>query len=142
MTMRSRSIPVLHLLALSIGLLLALPCRAAEEIPPGLANSTPEQRAKAQTLVMKEKLGLTEQQLPKVEAINLQAAQKMEPVLKGNERPLMKLQAMKSIEQEKEAALQGVFTPAQFQQFQAAREEIKQKVEQRLMEKKTEGGAP
>ena len=34
-----------------------------EQIPPELANSTPQERAKALTLVMKEKLALTPEQL-------------------------------------------------------------------------------
>jgi len=124
-------------------LALMMPSSAvAQQIPPEVANSTPEQRAKVQTLVMKEKLGLTQEQLPKVEAINLQAAQKMEPVLKGNEGPLIKMRTTKAVEQEKEAALQNVLTPPQFQQLQAAREEIKQKVEQKLMEQRAGGGGP
>jgi hypothetical protein len=44
-----------------------------------LAHTTPQQRAEAQTALMKERLGLGAPQLPKVQAINLEAAQKMGP---------------------------------------------------------------
>src|SRR5262245_6440648 len=99
---------------LLFALALALPAVAgAQEIPPGLANSTPQERAMAQTLVMKEKLGLSSEQVPKVEAINLDTAQKVEPVLKGNERPLIKLRTIKQAEQERDTALQKVLTPQQ-----------------------------
>jgi hypothetical protein len=123
----------LALLALA---LCAAPGVAAAQLPPELANSTPQERAKALTLVMKEKLALTPEQLPKVEAINLDAAQKMEPVLKGSEGPLVKMRTSKQVEQAKESALQNVLTPPQFQQFLAGRDEMKQKAEQKLMEKR------
>lgn len=122
--------------------LLAYTGAIAQQIPPEIANSTPEQRAAAQTAAMEKKLSLTADQVPKVEAINLQAAQKMEPVLKGTEGPLAKLRTSKAVEQEKETALQGVLTPAQFQQFLAAREELKQAVEQRLKAKQAGGASP
>jgi hypothetical protein len=112
------------------------PGMTAAQVPPELANSTPQERAKALTLVMKEKLALTPEQLPKVEAINLDATQKMEPVLKGSEGPLVKMRTTQQVEQAKESALQSVLTPPQFQQFLTGREEMKQKAEQKLMEKR------
>jgi hypothetical protein len=120
---------------LALGLWIA-PGPASAQLPPELANSTPQERAKAATLVMKEKLALSSEQLPKVEAINLEAAQKMEPVLKGSEGPLVKMRTTKQVEQAKESALQNVLTPQQFQQFLASRDEMKQKAEQKLMEKR------
>jgi hypothetical protein len=115
---------------------------SAQELGPALMKSTPAERARVQTLVMKEKLHLTEQQIPKVEAINLQTAEKLEPVIKGNGGPFEKMRAARAAEQEKQTALQGVLTPQQFQDFLAAREEMRTKVEQRLAEKKAAGGAP
>jgi hypothetical protein len=127
---------------LALALWVAPGSASAQQIPPELANSTPQERAKALTLVMKEKLALTPEQLPKVEAINLDAAQKMEPVLKGSEGPLVKMRTSKQVEQSKEAALQSVLTPQQFQQFLAGREEMKQKAEQKLLEKRKQGAQP
>ena len=119
-----------------------VPTLARAQIPPEAASSTPQERAKLQTLVMKEKLALTPEQLPKVEAINLDAAQKMEPVLKSSEGPLIKMRTTKQVDQAKEAALQNLLTPQQFQQYLAGREEMKQKVEQKLMEKGKPGAQP
>jgi Spy/CpxP family protein refolding chaperone len=115
---------------------------SAQELGPALMKSTPGERAEVQTLLMKEKLHLTEQQVPKIHAINLQTAQKLEPVIKGNEGPLVKLRTVRAAEQEKEAALQGVLTPEQFQAFLAAREELRQKLEERLAQRKAAGAAP
>jgi hypothetical protein len=125
---------------LALALWIAPGVAPAQQIPPEVASSTPQERAKVLTLVMKEKLALTPEQLPKVEAINLDAAQKMEPVLKGSEGPLVKMRTSKQVEQGKEAALQNVLTPQQFQQFLAGRDEMKQKAEQKLMEKRKSSG--
>lgn len=125
-------------------LALALPPGAFAQagLPPAVANSTPAERAKIQTALMKEKLALTPEQLPRVEAINLDTAQKMDPVLKGSERPLQKARAARQIEQDKDTKLQGVLTPAQFQTWQASQAEMKQELEQKLIEKRATGGTP
>jgi len=136
---RLRTIPR-FLVLLALTLWIAPGVAPAQQIPPEVASSTPQERAKVLTLVMKEKLALTPGQLPKVEAINLDAAQKMEPVLKGSEGPLVKMRTTKQVEQGKEAALQNVLTPQQFQQFLAGRDEMKQKAEQKLMEKRKSSG--
>ena len=129
---RSGRVPrTLVLLALCLWL---EPTLARAQLPPELASSTPQERAKALTLVMKEKLALTPEQLPKVEAINLDAAQKMEPVLKGSEGPLIKMRTAKQVDGAKEAALQSVLSPQQFQQYLSSRDEMKQKAEQKLLE--------
>ena len=136
---RLRRIPRTIVL-LALALWIAPGVAPAQQIPPEVASSTPQERAKVLTLVMMEKLALTPEQLPKVEAINLDAAQKMEPVLKGSEGPLVKMRTTKQVEQGKEAALQNVLTPQQFQQFLAGRDEMKQKAEQKLMEKRKSSG--
>src|SRR5262245_34044859 len=77
----------------------------------GLKNTTPQERATAQTAMMKTKLGLTEEQTPKVAAINLKYAEKMEPIIKGTKGPLMKMRDAQGIQQEKEAELKQLLTP-------------------------------
>jgi len=120
---------------------LALPIVAAAQDPSAaLAKSTPEERAAFQTEYMKTKLALADEQAPKVQSINLDAAQKMEPVIKGTDGPLVKLRQARAIEAEKEAALQGVLTPDQFQKFLAMKDELRQKLEQKMAEKAT--GSP
>ena len=119
-----------------VALALVAPGSAWAQGPSdALQSSTPQERATFQTEYMKDKLALTPEQLPKVSALNLDTAQKMEPVLKGSEGPLMKARAMKGIEAQKETALQGILTPDQFQKFLTLREEMKQKLEQKLADK-------
>jgi len=101
-----------------------------------LADSTPEMRAKIQTELMTKKLGLKAEQIPKVQEINLKYAQKMDPVLKGNEGPLVKMRVAKAIDQDKEAELGKALTPEQYQQYLASKQEMREQLEQRIQEKK------
>lgn len=130
-------------LAFRFALVLSLLVSAAAHAQgpsEALQSSTPQERATFQTEYMKHKLSLTAEQLPKVSAVNLDTAQKMDPILKGSQGPLMKMRAMKAIEDQKETQLQGILTPEQFQAFLAAREELKQKLEEKLAAK-AGGGA-
>ena len=121
-----------RLAAAAIAALLASsPIFAGAQIDE-LQNTTPKERATAQTLFMKKKLGLTAEQLPKVEALNLQYAEKLEPVLKGDSGPLMKMRAMKEANQEKQAEMKGILSPQQFQQYLAAQEEMRDEVLEQL----------
>jgi len=104
-----------------------------------LKDTTPKERAAAQTAMMKSKLELTDAQTPKIAAINQKYADRMEPVIKGSEGPLMKMRAAKQIETEKEADLKGVLTPDQFQKFLAAKEEMRQKMLDRVTEQRAHG---
>jgi len=101
-----------------------------------LANSTPEMRAKIQTELMTKKLGLKADQIPKVQEINLKYARKMQPVLKGNEGPLVKMRAAKAIDQDKEAELGKVLTQEQYQQYLASKQEMREQLEKRIEEKR------
>ena len=123
------------LVTLALALLSLAPLAAAQELSPALAKSTPEQRAAIQTDLMKDKLALSAEQLPNVQAINLDTAKKMEPVIKGDDGPLVKLRQARAIESQKEASLRDVLTPDQFQKFLALRDELKQKLEEKLLEK-------
>jgi hypothetical protein len=97
-----------------------------------LKSSTPQQRADAQTEYMQSKLALTPDQTPKVAAINLEYAQQMDPILKGSDGPLVKMRAMRGIQDAKDGELQGVLTPEQFTQYQAMKEEMREKIEKKL----------
>jgi hypothetical protein len=103
-----------------------------------LKDTTPEQRAKAQTDLMKAKLSLTSGQAGKVADLNLKYAKKMEPVIKGSAGPFMKMREVKQINQEKEAELKQILSPEQFEKFLAAREEMREKFEERI-EKSAQG---
>jgi hypothetical protein len=118
------------------GLLLLLSTAASAQLA-ALKKTTPQQRATVLTDLMKKRLNLSGDQLQKASAINLEYANKVQPVIDGADRPLEEMREMKAINQQKEAALKNVLTPAQFQQYEAAKAEIRQKFEQRIMQ----GGA-
>src|SRR5262245_23649786 len=93
-----------------------------------LAHTTPQQRAEVQTALMKERLGLDAAQLAKVQAINLESAQQMEPVIKGSEGPLLRMRQAQAIETQKTEALRAVLTPPQLEKYLASKEEMRQKL--------------
>ena len=96
-----------------------------------LKDRTPEERAQAQTAFMKSALDLTTDQVPKVEAINLKYAQKMEPVIQGSGSQGEKLHQAIQINQEKEAELEQILSAEQFQKYQSFKEEMRKKFIQR-----------
>jgi len=109
---------------------------AAAEAQTGmdaLKNSTPAERARLQTDMMKSKLSLTPDQTTKVAAINDKYAQRMEPIIKGQEGPLARLRQMREIGAAKEAELKGVLSPDQFQKYLAEKAEMREKFEDKLV---------
>lgn len=129
--MRRSSIVPAGLLPVMMLLLVA----GASAQPEALKKSTPEERAKLQTAFLRERLSLTEEQLPKVSAINLKSAEKMQPVITGDQGPFKKRREMKEIGDEKDAEMKGVLTADQYTKYLAAKEEMQEKLKKRLMEK-------
>lgn len=126
--------------AVAVALLLASGVASAQDEIDAVRKLPPEARAKLQTALMKEKLSLTPEQLPKIEAINLATAQKLQPVLEGGGGALERARALRANEAERDTALQPVLTPQQFQQWLAVKREIRQKVEEQAIEKGRAGG--
>jgi hypothetical protein len=93
-----------------------------------LKDTTPAERAKAQTAMMKGKLGLTDAEVAKVGPINMKYAEKMEPIIKGDKLPLMKMKDMREVEGQKEAELKGILTADQLTKFEASKEEMMEKL--------------
>jgi len=98
-----------------------------------LKQSTPQERARIQTDMMKTKLGLSPDQLTKVAAINEKYAQQMQPIIQSSEGPFMRMRQMREVSTAKEAELKGVLSPGQFQKYLAEEEEMKEKFEERLL---------
>jgi hypothetical protein len=121
------------LLVTAMSLLIVVAAGAQNEMEK-LKSSTPEERARLQTEMMKTKLGLTPDQTPKVAAINQKYAQRMEPIIKGQEGPLMRLRQMREVGQAKEAELKGVLSPEQFQKYLAEKQEMREKFEDKLIQ--------
>jgi len=93
-----------------------------------LKDTTPAERAKAQTAMMKTKLGLTEAEAAKVGPINMKYAERMEPIIKGSEGPLKRMEAVHAVEQAKETELKGILTADQFAKFEANKQEMMEKL--------------
>jgi LTXXQ motif family protein len=98
-----------------------------------LKNTTPEQRAKIQTDMMKTKLTLTPEQTSAIGAINEKYAKQMEPIIKGTEGPFAKMRQMRQVSQAKEAELKAALSPAQFQKYLAEKEEMREQFEEKLL---------
>jgi hypothetical protein len=90
----------------------------------GRGSASPEDRAKRQTEMMKESLSLTAAQEPKVSAINLKYAKKMEEVRKVADTVAQRKSAQK-LNQQKEGELKTVLTAAQFKSYLKQVEEMK-----------------
>jgi hypothetical protein len=100
-----------------------------------LKDTTPAERAKVQTELMKTRLGLTDAQTSKVAVINEKYAERMEPVIKGAENPFLKVREVRDIEQAKEGELKGVLSGEQFQKFLDSKAEIRQQFDERFRTK-------
>lgn len=123
---------------LKIGLVLTVLIIAALVQPTqaqdltGMKNRTPEQRAQFQTSFMKSKMQLDTVQVVKVQAINLKYAQKMEPVIKGDDGKFKKYRAAMAIQKDKDAELKKVFSAEQYKQYQKFEDELKDKVREQM----------
>jgi anion-transporting ArsA/GET3 family ATPase len=120
----------LRAMALSLSLTLAGSLAMAQNTS-ALRDRTPQERAKFQTEMMKSKLGLDSVQVKQVEAVNLKYALKNEPVMKSSDGRLSKFRQIKSSQNQKEAELKKIFTPAQFKQYEALQDEMKSQLKER-----------
>lgn len=137
MNHRSRRIPRIRALILPAVavLLIALAPAARASLMDDLAKTTPQERAGIQTAFMKTRLGLSPEEAQKIEAINLKYAEKTEPVIKGDDGMFAKARQMREIQAEKDAELQTALSPQQYQAYQAAKDELKQKFEDAVAKK-------
>ena len=104
---------------------------AGAQTVKSISDKTPEQRAEALTAVMKSKLQLNLEQVPRVQAINLVYALKNEPVIKSDARKRAKFKQLKALQKDKDNELEKVLTAEQFKQYQALKEELKEKIKER-----------
>jgi hypothetical protein len=87
-------------------------------------TKTPEERAQIQNEWMKENLQLSEDQIPRVELLNLEYAQKMEEVKKMSGK-LSQLKAARNIGEEKDGKLKEILTKDQFNIYQNKKKELR-----------------
>jgi hypothetical protein len=91
-----------------------------------LKDSTPEQRAKMQTEWMKTKLALNTTQVQQIYALNLQYAQKNDPVIQSNEGKLAKFKKLKAFQKEKSDALSKILDEGQYKKYQELKDQMVQ----------------
>jgi Spy/CpxP family protein refolding chaperone len=97
-----------------------------QKMGKGHGSPTPEERAKRQTEKMKESLSLTSAQEPKVSAINLKYAKKMEDVRKVSDTAAQR-KSTQALNKQKDTELKTVLTAEQFKLYLKQVEELKAK---------------
>jgi len=117
--------------AIALSLSLFIPIVNAEGMAY-LLNSTPIERAASQTRFMKTKLSLSQDEVSKIQQINREYAEKIEPVLKGSDIGLLKMRDIKAILEQKNNALRNVLTSEQFDVYENTKNELKQAFQQDL----------
>jgi protein CpxP len=90
----------------------------------GGGKPSPEDRAKRQTEMMKENLSITDAQEPRISAINLKYAKKMEDVRKVADTAAQR-KAAENLNKQKEGELKAVLTADQFKSYLKMVEEMK-----------------
>jgi hypothetical protein len=103
--------------------------------PEQIAKIPPKDRAEIQTKFMAEKMQLTPEERTKVEAINQKYADQMQPVLEGQMGPFARMREVKKLEEAKDGELKAVLTPAQYQTYEASKDEMKERIKQRALNK-------
>jgi hypothetical protein len=98
----------------------------------GIKASTPEQRAILQTRFMKQHLRLSDADSAKVQAINLNYARQMEPVLKSDGSGIAKTVQARRIMADKDAELRSVLSQEQFAAYDEAKDNLKAWLESQL----------
>ena len=114
------------MVSLTVLFILSVTAVMARQQGPGMGrgNATPEERAKRQTEMMKDNLSLTAAQEPKISAINLKYAKKMEEVRKIADTAVMRKSAQ-NLNKQKEGELKTVLTADQFKSYLKQVEEMK-----------------
>jgi Spy/CpxP family protein refolding chaperone len=115
------------IMTISAIVLLAAPLLAQD--PAQLAKVPPSVRAGIQTDFMAQKLQLTAEQRTQVEAINIKAANQMQPLLEGSMWTLMR--EAKKVDEAKDGELRTVLTPQQFDTYAASKDQIKDLLKQK-----------
>jgi hypothetical protein len=117
---------------------IAAPVLAADI--DALQETTPEERAEAQTSMMKENLGLDDAKVQKVHAINLKYAKMMDPTIQGPDGPMMKRRVASNRQQQKDGELKAVLSADEYQKYLASKEEMRKHIVERIFEQRAKGG--
>ena len=94
------------------------------------------ERATKLTDWMKTNLQLTDDQVPKVQDINMKYANKMEELKNSGVAKRQKLQMLKNNDVAKDAELKQVFTDSQYKTYMTKKDELKKKLKEEMKERK------
>ncbi|MGH7788482.1 MAG: hypothetical protein ACRERC_16550 [Candidatus Binatia bacterium] len=123
--------PTRFALATLAVLLLAVAAGAADGVD-NLKNTTPAQRAAVQDALMQDMFSPTADQQAALAALNLKYAEKMEPLIKGDDGFFARMRGMKAVNEEKEAEMQKLLTPAQWTQYLDGKADMRKKFDARI----------
>ncbi|WP_431215505.1 hypothetical protein ACQ86N_12895 [Puia sp. P3] len=104
------------------------------------STRTAEGRANQLTERMKTELSLTEEQYPKVQAINLRHAQKNEAIFQGTGARFAKFRSLKSSQKDKSKEMKSVLTSDQYKKYEQMMEEMKNKARQQYQSRGQSAG--
>ena len=133
-----RPSPTIWTFFVVVSLLIAAPLLAVDI--DALKETTPEERAEAQTLMMKENLGLSDVQLEKVRAINLKYAKVMDPTIQGPDGPMMKGRVASNHQQQKDGELKAVLSADEYQKYLASKQSMREHIVERIFEERAKRG--
>ena len=133
-----RLTPTIQTFFVVLSLLIAAPLLAVDI--DALKETTPEERAEAQTLMMKENLGLSDAKVEKVRAINLKYAKVMDPTIQGPDGPMMKGTVASNRQQQKDGELKAVLSPDEYQKYLASKYEMREHIVERIFEERGKRG--
>lgn len=100
-----------------------------------LKKSTPQQRADWQNKMMKDDLKLSDVQYQQVSKLNLEYAQKMQPLFTSDENKFSKGLKARSIMKEKDSKLKAVLSEEQYNSYQKIVKEKTAAVREAIMDR-------
>ena len=130
--------PVLGSFFVVVSLVIAAPVLAVDM--NALKDTTPEERAEAQTLMMKENLGLSGDKLEKVRAINLKYAKVMDPEIQSDDGPMKKGNVASNRQAQKDGELKAVLSPEEYEKYLASKLKMRDQIVQRIFEERAKRG--
>jgi len=104
------------------------------------STRTAESRANTLTDKMKTELTLTDEQYPKVQAINLKYAQKNQALFQGTGGRFAKLRSLKSSQKDKSKEMKAVLTSDQYKKYEQMMEEMKGKAREQYKSRGQQAG--
>lgn len=130
--------PTIRAFLVFVSLVIAAPLLALDI--DALKETTPEERAEAQTLMMKENLGLSEEKVEKVRAINLKYAKVMDPTIQGPDGPMKKGSVAHNRQAQKDGELKAVLSADEYQKYLASKLKMREHIVERIFEERGKRG--